>query len=135
MTTSHITQPSICGISADAGAAAALDRRSSRHVFVNGSMMAPATNRLQAFQRAAEQLRCHGYTVTNPVELAIDNPLSKEACLRSDIVALLACDTVALLPDWHKSNDAQLLTNIAARLGMRIYGVSALLSQKPGGAA
>lgn len=107
-------------------------QHASRHVFVNGSMMAPASNRLQSFQRAAEQLRQHGYTVTNPVELAVDNPLNKEAHLRSDIAALLACDTMALLPGWHASKDAQLLTSIAARLGMPIYGVSALLAKRPG---
>jgi hypothetical protein len=103
---------------------------SARHVFVNGSMNPPAVGRMQAFQNAAEALRKHGYEVTNPVELSVQNVLDKHAYMRSDIEALLRCDTLALLPGWHVSADAQLLTNIAARVGMRIYGVNALLQME-----
>lgn len=109
--------------------------QTSRHVFVNGAMEPTIANRLQAFACATEALRAHGYTVTNPVELGVDNPLSKHACLRSDIAALLQCDTIALLPGWHQSGDAKLLTNIAARTGMTIAGVASLLHRDVGVAA
>lgn len=102
---------------------------SARHVFLNGSMQPPREGRLQAFQQAASALRGYGYAVTNPVELGLDDPLGKHSGLRSEIEALLKCDTMALLPGWNTSGDAKLLVNIAARLGMPLYGVKALMKE------
>lgn len=101
-----------------------------RHVFLNGSQDPQQRDRLRTFQIAADLLRHHGYAVCNPIELGLDNPLDKDAGLRSDIEALLKCDAMALLPGWNNSGDAKLLVSIAARLGIQLYGVNALLQQE-----
>lgn len=103
---------------------------SRRHVYVNGPMSGPISGRMAAFQQATAALREHGYLVTNPVESA-GGSVSDQDCLRADIQAMLRCDTVAVLPGWQQSADSKLLMTIAARLGMRLLAVSALLKRDP----
>lgn len=100
------------------------------HLYVSGPMSnMPALN-FPAFHEAAAALRAAGYTVTNPAELDAQDAgktLTWEQYMRRDIVALMACDGVALLPGWTESRGANLETEIAGRLGMKLWGVDGWL--------
>jgi hypothetical protein len=96
-------------------------------VFLNGALTGPAFGRFAAFQSAAQLLREHGYSVTSPVETVVPGAMADHDVLKSDLLAMLECDTVALLPCWHSSSDSRMLTTVAARLGKRVVSVVALL--------
>ena len=75
-----------------------------------------------SFNAMAKELREDGNEVVNPVELDGADPstLIWHCCLRRDIVELMKCDTVVLLPGWSESKGAQLEHHIACELGMTI---------------
>lgn len=100
------------------------------HLYVSGPMTGMPDLNFPAFHEAAAALRAAGYTVTNPAELDAQDAgktLTWEQYMRRDIVALMACDGVALLPGWTESRGANLETEIAGRLGMKLWGVDGWL--------
>ena len=74
----------------------------------------------EAFHAEAQRLRALGYQVINPAEINPDNSLAWHDCMRADIRALMACDTIATLPGWLESQGAHLEVHIGHRVGMRI---------------
>lgn len=66
------------------------------------------------------QLEWAGYSVVNPVTLCDDETMEWKKAMRICINALLGCDEICLLPDWHLSQGARPELTIAAQLGMNI---------------
>lgn len=102
------------------------------HLYVSGPMTGMPALNFPAFHEAAAALRAAGYTVTNPAELdELDagQPKTWEQYMRRDIVALMACDGVALLPGWRNSRGAILETTIATNLSMPTGSVSLWLAE------
>jgi hypothetical protein len=100
------------------------------HLYVSGPMTGMPDLNFPAFNEAARLLRAAGYTVTNPAELDAQDAgktLTWEQYMRRDIKALMDCDGVALLPGWTESRGANLETEIAGRLGMKLWGVDGWL--------
>lgn len=73
-----------------------------------------------AFNQAALALRCWGYQVFNPAENGLPSDAPWATHMRVDIVQLMQCEAVALLPGWENSKGAALETHIANQLGMII---------------
>lgn len=71
-----------------------------------------------AFHAEAARLRAMGYDVVNPAELC-PGETDWSACMRTDIVAMMACDGVALLPGWERSRGARIEFNLAVDLCLR----------------
>lgn len=100
------------------------------HLYISGPMSGLPDLNFPAFHEAARLLRAAGYTVTNPAELDEQDAgktLTWEQYMRRDIKALMDCDGVALLPGWTESRGANLETEIAGRLGMKLWGVDGWL--------
>lgn len=86
------------------------------------------------FNAEAARLRALGYTVVNPAEInggadelvacAAMTPAELKAhwrkCMRRDIPAMMACDGIALLPNWFKSKGAKLEVRIGSDFDMPI---------------
>lgn len=78
-----------------------------------------------AFNAAAVEWRKRGYVVLNPAENdaddAGDTTKPREHYMRQDIASVLACDAVAVLPNWDKSSGAKCEVEIAKQLCLPIY--------------
>lgn len=91
-----------------------------KRVYISGPMSGVAEHNFPAFNAEASRLRALGYDVVNPAEINVDTALGWEACLRADLLELLTCDSIALLPGWMRSKGAHLEMHVAHRVGMHI---------------
>ena len=110
---------------------------------VRAYIAGPMTNKphfnFAAFDEAATRMRAMGYIVVNPAdldramgfdanELPDDADWSKppnfdvEACVKRDMLALIDCDAIYMLPGWSKSVGASAEHAVAAWKGMHIMG-------------
>ena len=109
---------------------------SPSRVYISGPMTGMPDLNFPAFHRAASQLRAAGFEVVNPADINPDVGADWQQCLRADIVALMACDTLALLPGWEASQGAHLELHIAHRVGIAVTTLQQLLAPKlPAGAS
>lgn len=91
-----------------------------KRIYISGPMTGlPALN-FPAFNAEAARLRGMGFEVVNPAELNEDPNANWHDCMRTDLKALLDCDTLALLPGWQKSSGAHLEMHVAHRVGIEI---------------
>lgn len=90
--------------------------------YLAGPMTGIAEYNFPAFNAAAQKLRALGYTVVNPTEITgpISEGLPRSFYLRQDLVYLLTCDAIILLPGWENSPGALLERAIAEQLDMEI---------------
>jgi hypothetical protein len=91
-----------------------------KRIYISGPMSGIAEHNFPAFNAEAARLRALGYDVVNPVDINPDPGKPWHDCLRADIIAMLECDTLALLPGWEISEGANLELHIAHRVKMRI---------------
>lgn len=105
-------------------------------VYISGPMTGHKDLNFQMFNAAAWLLRDAGYDVVNPAELNPDPSASWTQCMRRDIVALMDCDSVLMLPGWIDSKGAYLEHFIAKELGMPVhYRIDELLIETRGAVA
>lgn len=95
------------------------------------------------FNSEAARLRVLGYTVVNPAEInggadelvacAAMTPAELKAhwrkCMCRDIPALMACDGIALLPNWFKSKGAKLEMRVATDFDMKVSMAADLIDR------
>ena len=105
----------------------AADRPSEkRRCYVAGPMTGKKDLNFPAFNAEAARLRQEGWEVLNPAEINPDHSKSWEACMRSDLAALVTCDAISLLPGWENSKGATLEHHVAQRLGLEVFLAPAL---------
>lgn len=90
-------------------------------IYISGpiSAVGPPTWNFPAFNAAARELARAGYDVVNPADKGIIDGWSWADYMRVDIIEMLGCDGVALLPDWNLSDGALLETQVARACGLR----------------
>lgn len=94
-------------------------------LYLAGPMTGYPEHNFPKFGQVATQLRAFGHEVMSPAELDgpdfdHDDPAPWAEYLRRDIVELLECEGVFVLPDWENSRGASLEVHIAKELGMPI---------------
>ena len=91
-------------------------------IYISGPMTGHADLNFLAFNAVAADLRAHGHTVVNPAEKQCEgNPNMNWAdYMRLDIVAMMECDTIIMLPGWAGSRGARLERCIALELGFAV---------------
>ena len=94
--------------------------------YLSGPMSGLPEYNYPAFDRAAEKLRAKGYTVATPTEVGSNLEakykaerfsLSYQQYMSANIIALLDCNAIILLPGWSGSRGAKLEQYIAQTLG------------------
>ena len=103
-----------------------------KRIYLSGPMTGFPDLNFPAFNRMAANLRSAGHLVINPAE--IDHVSDEWAdCLRLDIIHLMECGSVALLPGWESSKGALLEVHIARALGMPVVNAHDLVSMEIAG--
>ena len=90
------------------------------YVYLSGPMTGLPDLNFPAFAQGEEILSQDGQTVLNPTKLGEPQGWEWADFMRRDIVAMLQCNGIALLPGWEKSRGALLEYQVALSLGYRI---------------
>lgn len=87
-------------------------------IYISGPMSNCENLNREEFQRVEDPLKAKGHSVINPHKLGhkTDNWIT---CMKTDIVALMECDSIYMLKGWHKSKGAKLELFIAMALGYK----------------
>lgn len=72
------------------------------------------------FTDAEARLKSAGMEVVNPMNLPHDHDKSWEAYMKECIIALMGCDAIHLMKDWHKSRGASMEAYLAHALDIQI---------------
>lgn len=104
-------------------------------VYISGKINGEP-NYEQIFEDGARTIAAYGHEVVNPCEVkacadsqcAIDGgePLNGhvwECWLKHDLIEMLKCDAVCLLPNWMTSKGANLEADVAQSVNMPVYGL------------
>lgn len=101
-----------------------------KRIYISGPITGLPQLNFPAFNAEAVRLRGLGYEVVNPAEINPDQGADWNTCLRADLLQLLTCDTLALLPGWHGSAGAHLETHVAHRVGIRVVDAPAIILKR-----
>lgn len=78
------------------------------------------------FHSAEQRIKDCGFTPINPLRNGLPVDATWEEHMSADLIALLSCDAIFLLPDWLESQGATLELRIAERVGMLICNEESL---------
>jgi len=98
-------------------------------LYVAGPMRGKSLYNFPAFHEAAAALRLKGHTVINPAEMDVEagqdpnvvGMLPMPVYLKRDLLALLDCDGIVLLPGWSYSAGASLELRVAGVAGLKVF--------------
>jgi len=62
----------------------------------------------------------NGHEVVNPCKLPHDHDKKWRLFMNEDIIALVACDSIAMIPGWHDSKGARVEHSLALGLDMEV---------------
>lgn len=89
--------------------------------YISGAISSlPQTQAKAQFAEAEERLRKRGAEVVNPTKNTLPDGATWEEHMTIDIIMLLSCQAVYMLPTWEQSKGASLEHRIAKELGMAI---------------
>ncbi len=90
-------------------------------VYISGQITGLPFDEVKAkFSKAEEDLIAQGYEVVNPTKNGIPFNAPWELHVAMDIVLLIGCHAIYLLPDWGRSKGATLEKNVAELTGKKI---------------
>jgi hypothetical protein len=95
-----------------------------QRIYLSGPMTGLPDLNFPAFHAEAARLRALGYDVINPADLP--EGISREECLRIDIMALMICDTLAQMDGCKASRGATLEAYVASQTGIRTVCASGI---------
>ena len=100
-----------------------------KRIYIAGPMTGHPEHNFPAFHSAAGRLHEAGYEVVNPADnFGGRTDLPRSSYLRADVVLLLQCDAMAVLPGWETSLGAKLEYLLARELQMPIFDAETLQS-------
>lgn len=88
-------------------------------VYITGKTLDSLTA-AKDFSAAEAQLTAEGYEVLNPLRTGLPSGSGPEAMAAVNILQLLSCDAIFLLPDWQSDTLAVIEKNIAVNTGKLI---------------
>lgn len=90
-------------------------------IYISGQISGLPLDEVKAkFQDAENRIVEHGDEAVNPLKNGIPDNEAWEVHMAADIVLLLHCDAIYMLPGWESSKGATLEKNIAERTGKKI---------------
>lgn len=90
-------------------------------IYLSGPVTGMPDNNAPAFHAEAARLRAAGFTVINPLEIALGPDATWADYMRADLIAMLThCNSIRMLKNWEKSKGAVLELSIACQLGFAV---------------
>lgn len=90
-------------------------------IYISGQISGQPIEEVTAkFEAAEAMLKAQGYEVVNPLKNGIPANASWEAHVAMDVLLLMGCKAIYLLPDWGFSKGATLEKNLAELTGKTI---------------
>ena len=102
-------------------------------IYISGPITGFKDNNRAAFIAAETELRAAGFEdIFNPIHNGLPDTAGWSEHMRADIKALMECQTIYVLKNWHISKGASLELHIAKQLCMDVYfeGVGAYLKEQ-----
>lgn len=92
-----------------------------RHkIYLSGKITGLELSDAQKLFEDAEQEMNKLYDVVNPMKLRHDHDQTWESYMREDLTALLQCQFICMLPNWHDSKGARIEKDLAESLMMPV---------------
>lgn len=104
----------------------------SKTYYLSGPMTGIPEYNYPMFELVAKELRAKGYIIVTPTEVGTNQEarlgadrfsLSYQEYIKSNIIALLDCNAIILLPGWRDSTGAKLELHIAQTMNMRVWNL------------
>lgn len=90
-------------------------------IYISGQISGQPYSEVRAkFENAAKKLAAKGYEVVNPINNGIPINAPWELHVAMDMVLLVGCQAIYLLPDWSRSKGATLEKNFAELTGKKM---------------
>lgn len=94
-------------------------------VYLSGPMGGLPDHNFPAFARAAARLRDMNYEVVSPHEIkhkdnGVPGSIAWGDYLRQDLIEMLTCDGIIIMPGWERSRGATLELHVATQVGMSV---------------
>jgi hypothetical protein len=96
-------------------------------LYIAGPMSGLPDLNYPAFHEAEQELRAHGFDVSNPARNEIEHPDADNAWqqyMRASLRQISMVEGIATLPDWERSRGAALEVYLATHLGLVIHTVT-----------
>jgi hypothetical protein len=91
-------------------------------IYISGKITGlPFDEAFKMFENAENELKFRGYEVVNPMKLNHNHNKSWESYMREDLIAMMKCDAIYLLPNYHESKGALIEKQLAETLKFVIY--------------
>lgn len=91
-----------------------------KKIYISGKISGIEADAENIFRQAAIHLTSKGFNVVNPMTIKHDHDLSWLNYMKTDIIALMECDSIYMLSNWTDSNGAEIERRLAKNLGMEI---------------
>jgi hypothetical protein len=91
-------------------------------IYISGKITGlPFDEAFKMFENAENELKFRGYEVVNPMKLNHNHNKSWESYMREDLIAMMKCDAIYLLPNYHESKGALIEKQLAETLHFVIF--------------
>lgn len=98
----------------------------SKKIYISGPMSGYENLNYASFMAAEKILQDNGFEVVNPARInpptpeGVDKQIYWQQCMKNDVVALMDCDFITLLPNWENSKGAGIEFKLASQLGIEL---------------
>lgn len=90
-------------------------------IYISGRISGlPIEDVTSKFEAAEAKLKAQGYEVVNPLKNGIPDNATWEVHVAMDVLLLMGCNIIYLLPDWSLSKGATLEKNLSELTGKKI---------------
>lgn len=101
--------------------------------YLSGPMTGLPGNNLAQFAAVADAMRAAGFDVVNPGEVKLEGSPTWLDFMRADLVLLLECGGIVMLPGWERSKGARIEHDLARGLGFWVMEANAFLPMASAG--
>lgn len=88
-------------------------------IYISGKITG-IDNYAELFENAENLLKSKGFEVINPVKLNHLHDNTWQSYMKEDIKALMDCDAIYMLNNWHQSKGAIIEKKLAFEVGIQI---------------